>query len=167
MFSEGAMRPQQAKRECRGDFSMKQEGIQKEKKESLGRVGQLTMRPEAFQSLQKKPYKARTASRDRLQGNNGSAQDESSNLRSAKSRTASKERLKENESAINQQAKSAAAQSRTSSSKDGRISQHDLAGKTRGNALIRFSFALAFPVRTRAPMQSETQSGKHPRTCLP
>ena len=75
---------------------------------------------------QKKPYKARTASRDRLQGNNGSAQDESSNLRSAKSRTASKERLKENESAINQQAKSAAAQSRTSSSKDGRISQHDM-----------------------------------------
>merc|ERR1719225_599053 len=34
-----------------------------------------------------------------------------------KARTASKERLKENESAINQQAKSAAAQPRTSSSK--------------------------------------------------
>ena len=75
---------------------------------------------------QKKPYKARTASRDRLQGNNGSAQDESSNLRSAKSRTASKERLKENESNISQQPKSAAAQSRTSSSKDGRISQHEM-----------------------------------------
>merc|ERR1719225_441949 len=73
---------------------------------------------------QKKPYKARTASRDRLQGNNSSAQDESSNLRSAKSRTASKERLKENESASSQP--KSAVQSRTSSSKDGRISQHEM-----------------------------------------